>query len=134
MKCENDSTEVYPGQDLATANYYPGQHAACQSIDEAVMKSETVRTPNQELERRIDPGDQKAGHSAASDTHVMSSIPGPASIRSRNPTTRFGKLRTAYGLIAVALSSTCFAVIIVRYPDGPTPRSRSRPLCRAAIL
>ena len=59
------STEVYPGQDPATANYYLGQQAACQAIDKAVMKPEAVRTSNQELERRIEPGDQRGGHSAA---------------------------------------------------------------------
>jgi hypothetical protein len=32
MKCENDNIEVYPGQDPATANYFLGQHAACQAI------------------------------------------------------------------------------------------------------
>jgi hypothetical protein len=42
MECENDSTEVYPGQDLATANYYLGQTYACQATDKAVMKFESV--------------------------------------------------------------------------------------------
>jgi hypothetical protein len=43
MKCEKDSTEVYPGQDPATANYYLGQHAVYQAIDKALMRPEAVR-------------------------------------------------------------------------------------------
>jgi hypothetical protein len=42
MKWKNDITEAYLGQ-----------HAARWAIDKEVIKSEAVRTPNQEPERRI---------------------------------------------------------------------------------
>jgi hypothetical protein len=59
MKCENDNIEVSHGQDPATANYYLGQYSNCPAIDEVVMKPEVGGTLNHELERRIDPGDQR---------------------------------------------------------------------------
>jgi hypothetical protein len=49
MKCEKDSTEVYPGQDPATANDYLGQHAVWYATDNAVMKYRRTRLRGTEL-------------------------------------------------------------------------------------